>query len=445
MKKSTCLVAMITSQELNSAVAGLPEDGPIIPSSSPSTPTRATFPYKPASVTPTQRSVFRPLVPSLTPTQAKSQKKHLLQRCKTFPIDTSTTTKATEKIIEAPSWLSDNFTQNEKSCYYFEDVLTFPVSISTQEDSPCWWLDDMTNWEPIKEHPYITVKAFLAELRRETIEADVSSSSTHSLVDDDERTNELAEALRDLLELDRMPDVLPLWRQIIELRRYIERAYHLHEDRREKMQVILKNIESVINTTGNGGSHEVVHSESNEEIQAASSMEDLTRKTTVGLTGGTLVTAGLVLIPAPVIPGILVVYGGLLVLASEFDSAKTAVEAMQGPMKQLLRDEEDPTNQGIYDCFHNVLWEELIEYSSAGKDLDEDFMVIMKLKPWKDDGGAQNGEKDVEIERIKREKKNAMKRYARQILLLEDTVDTQKKHGEDLADSDSNDECGNVT
>lgn len=265
------------------------------------------------------------------------------------------------------------------------------------------------------------------------------------MVDDDERTNELDVALRDLLELDRMPDMLPLWRQIIELRRYIERAYHLHEDRREKMQVILKNIESVINTTGNGGSHEVVHSESNEEIQAASSMEDLTRKTTVGLTGGTLVTAGLVLIPAPVIPGILVVYGGLLVLASEFDSAKTAVEAMQGPMKQLLRDEEDPTNQGIYDCFHNVLWEELIEYSSAGKDLDEDFMVIMKLKPWKDDGGAQNGEKDVEIERIKREKKNAMKRYARQILLLEDTVDTQKKHGEDLANSDSNDECGNVT
>ena len=137
---------MITSQELNHAAAGLPEDRPIISSSSPSTPTRATFPYKPASVTPRgQRSVFRPLVPSLTPPQAKSQKKHLLQRCKTFPIDTSTTTKATEKIIEAPSWLSDNFTQNEKSCYYFEDVLTFPVSISTQEDSPCWWLDDMTN------------------------------------------------------------------------------------------------------------------------------------------------------------------------------------------------------------------------------------------------------------------------------------------------------------
>jgi hypothetical protein len=266
------------------------------------------------------------------------------------------------------------------------------------------------------------------------------------LVDDDERTNELAEALRDLLELDRMPDMLPLWRQIIELRRYIERAYHLHEDRREKMQVILKNIESVINTTGNGRSHEVVHSESNEEIQAASSMEDLTRKTTVGLTGGTLVTAGLVLIPAPVIPGILVVYGGLLVLASEFDSAKTAVEAMQGPMKHLLRDEEDP-NKGIYDCFHNILWEELIEYSSTVKELDEDFMVIMKLKPWKDDGGVQNGGKDVEIERIKREKKNAMKRYARQILLLEDkdTDDAQKKQGEDLANSDSKDECGNVT
>ena len=435
---------MITPQELNSAVAGLPEDGPIISSSSPSTPTRATFPYKPASVTPKgQRSVFRPLVPSLTPTQAKSQKKHLLQRCKTFPIDTSTTTKATEKIIEAPSWLTDNFTQDEKSCFYFEDVLTFPVSISTQEDSPCWWLDDMTNWEPIKEHPHITVKGFLTDLRRETIEADVSSSSTHSLVDDDERTNELDAALRDLLELDRIPDMLPLWRQIIELRRYIERAYHLHEDRREKMQLILKNIESVVNnTTGNVRSHEVVRNESNEEIQAASSMEDLTRKTTVGLTGGTLVTAGLVLIPAPVIPGILVVYGGLLVQASEFDSAKTAVEAMQGPMKQLLRDEEDP-NQGIYDCFHNILWEELIEYSSASKELDEDFMVIMKLKPWKDDCGAHNGGKDVEIERIKREKKNAMKRYARQILLLEDTVDTQKKQDEDLANSDS--ECDNVT
>ena len=109
----------------------------------------------------------------------------------------------------------------------------------------------------------------------------------------------------------------------------------------------------------------------------------------------------------------------------------------------------DP-NKGIYDCFHNILWEELIEYSSTVKELDEDFMVIMKLKPWKDDDGAQNGGKDVEIERIKREKKNAIKRYARQILLLEDkdTDDAQKKHGEDLANSYSNDrvdECDNVT
>eukprot|EP00986_Skeletonema_menzelii_P004766 scaffold1670_cov73-Skeletonema_menzelii.AAC.2 len=283
-----------------------------------------------------------------------------------------------------------------------------------------WWLDDMSNWGPLREKPSTIVRNFLMELRSETID---NRTSIYSLVDDADKSSELDEALRDLTKLNETPRQSPvmssLQQQVIEIKRYLTSAHHLHEDKREKMHAVLQKIESVIIPRS---------ADASEDRNTNSSlMENYYRKTKVGLAGGSIVTAGLVLIPAPVIPGILVVYGGLMVLASEFDSAKAAVETMQVPMKQLLKDEEDP-NRGIYDCFHVIMWEQIIGYApETRKELDEDFEMIMRMKPWKESDGVSD---DAEIERARREKKNAMKRYARQLLMLEDPSDTEEKQAE---------------
>lgn len=55
---------------------------------------------------------------------------------------------------------------------------------------------------------------------------------------------------------------------------------------------------------------------------------DEIRRTAVAIAGGTILSVGLVLIPFPIIPGSLIAYGGLMLLASEFDSAKQALESV---------------------------------------------------------------------------------------------------------------------
>ena len=414
---------------------------PIIPGS-PSTPTRSTFPFKPAAsaVTPQgnrSECIFRPrpVVPLLTPPSRSHKVYNPPKRCKTFPnIDDPHPPPQAIK-IEAPAWLT-GFTKNVKkrsapATSLSVDVsdgipIIFPVPVHNdtvrQDKEVCWWLDDVANWQPFREKPQTTVRNFLIELRKETMG---NKASTHSVVYDEDKSNELDDALRDLLKLHKMPHVSPeissMQQQVHELKRYLMSAHHLHEDKREMMHVVLQKIESVV--------IETVKDERCEQ-RNTTLIEDYYRKTKVGLTGGSLVTAGLILIPTPVIPGILVVYGGLLVLASEFDSAKTAVESIKVPMKELLKDEKGP-NKGIYDCFHMIMWEEMIGYDTDKKELDEDFMAIMRMKPWKDNVQNDGASDDAEKEKVRREKKNVMKRYARQLLLLEDsTTDSQKKQDE---------------
>ncbi|KAK1747959.1 hypothetical protein QTG54_001922 [Skeletonema marinoi] len=413
---------------------------------SPSTPTRSTFPFKPAAVTPQgQRSECpfrpRPVVPALTPPSRTQKIYSLPKRCKSFPTDDS---PPQANKIEPPAWLTD-FTGNIKrlsaptTCFSInnvsDDISLFPVPVNNddarQDREEYWWLDDMSNWEPLRDKPTTTVRNFLMELRSETIH---NKKYKKSLMDNADKFSTLDDALKDLLKLDKTPRVSPelasLQQQVLELKRYVMSAHHFHEDKREKMHSVLHKIESVITGTVKRSEEAGQHKNNN-----TPSIEEYYRKTKVGLTGGSLVTAGLVLIPAPVIPGILVVYGGLLVLASEFDSAKTAVETMQIPMKEFLKDEEDPS-KGINDCFHVIMWEETIKeigYApETKKELDEDFEMIMRMKPWKDNAQNSGISDDAEIERARREKKNAMKRYARQLLLLEDPDDTQENQAENI-------------
>ena len=76
------------------------------------------------------------------------------------------------------------------------------------------------------------------------------------------------------------------------------------------------------------------------------------------------------------------------------------------------------------------MWEEMIGYDTDKKELDEDFMAIMRMKPWKDNVQNDGASDAAEKEKVRREKKNVMKRYARQLLLLEDSTDSQKKQDE---------------
>ena len=405
----------------------------------PSTPTRTTFPFKPAAITPQGRefTMFRPrpVVPAFTPPSTRSQKViHTQpQRCKSFSDLDDSPSRALKIEPPVPVWLTD-FTGNMKrlraSTPSFsaegvsqgDDIPLFPVSVDDdiwESNAEYWWLHDMANWGPLREKPTTTIRNFLMKLSKETIEIDnrATKQSINFIMDDEVKTKELDDALRDLLKLDginrTLPEIASLHQQIIEIKRYIVSAHHLQDDRRELIHALLQNIESVITGSGSEGREETA--------EKATTIEEYYRKTKVGLQGGSLVTAGLILIPAPVIPGILVVYGGLLVLASEFDSAKTAVQTMQVPMKEFLKDEEDP-NQGINDCFHSIMWEEMIGYSPVAKELDEDFEKIMRMKPWKDNQDTGVSDHN-EIERAKRERKNAMKRYARQLLLLEKQED----------------------
>lgn len=66
------------------------------------------------------------------------------------------------------------------------------------------------------------------------------------------------------------------------------------------------------------------------------------RRTTVAVAGGVLTVAGVVLIPCPIIPGCLIVYVGLLVLATEFEWANNALDTVKEPIeKWSLADYEE--------------------------------------------------------------------------------------------------------
>lgn len=63
---------------------------------------------------------------------------------------------------------------------------------------------------------------------------------------------------------------------------------------------------------------------------------DAIRRTLVAITGGALTVAGVACIPCPIVPGCLVVYVGLMILATEFESAKIALDTVKEPIDRWL-------------------------------------------------------------------------------------------------------------
>ena len=67
----------------------------------------------------------------------------------------------------------------------------------------------------------------------------------------------------------------------------------------------------------------------------------------MALTGGAIVGAGLILIPFPIIPGIPFVYGGMMLLATEFEPARDMLEKMKEPIAKWLADNDDDHNDNV--------------------------------------------------------------------------------------------------
>jgi hypothetical protein len=121
----------------------------------------------------------------------------------------------------------------------------------------------------------------------------------------------------------------------------------------------------------------------------------------------------------PIIPGVLVIYAGLSVLATEFEVASQALEKLREPLQEILAHEEDAVEQrGINRFDENaILWTDLIPitYSSNqylhGNDIDQEFISMMQST-------ADRSNID-EFNEAARKTKNEMKRWARNLLNLE--------------------------
>lgn len=145
-----------------------------------------------------------------------------------------------------------------------------------------------------------------------------------------------------------------------------------------------------------------------EELSAA----DHIRRTAVALTGSTLTAAGVALVPCPVIPGALFIYGGLLVLATEFDEAKVALESLKEPLTNFLADDvgRPPTDK---DRFNRAAWEGIIDYRPKVRcgEIDDEFAALM-IESEKDDDAMSAREAE-------RRNKNQLKQVVRRILFLD--------------------------
>ena len=97
-----------------------------------------------------------------------------------------------------------------------------------------------------------------------------------------------------------------------------------------------KGDESVVVMIDDDSRHEAAESESDSNPTVA----DNIRKTTVAITGTAIVGAGLILIPFPIIPGIPFVYGGMMLLATEFEPARDVLEKMKEPIAKWLADDD---------------------------------------------------------------------------------------------------------
>lgn len=140
------------------------------------------------------------------------------------------------------------------------------------------------------------------------------------------------------------------------------------------------------------------------------------RKPLVAAAGGTLVTAGAILVPVPIIPGALVIYAGLSVLASEFEVANQALEKMKDPLRDILAPEGDyDFHREVYDVDDTTVWTDCISTSLYpylyDNDINDEFKSLIQVS-------ASQSNID-EFNETTRKTKNELKRWARNLLRIE--------------------------
>ena len=142
------------------------------------------------------------------------------------------------------------------------------------------------------------------------------------------------------------------------------------------------------------------------------------------------------MIPFPIIPGSLVAYGGLLILASEFDSAKKALNIVKDPIDRWLSiddDEEEIINPDISKA-NSAFWEEMISHntedtSSKRIDIDDAFSIMMGKRSKNYDIDGKNSDKSSSPDAIRKGKQ-----FLRKVLLLDADTD-------EGTESDKTDDC----
>jgi hypothetical protein len=204
-------------------------------------------------------------------------------------------------------------------------------------------------------------------------------------------------------------DMLILRDIMHKLKDEMKRADDLDPDKRSELEQLLKRLESTM-------SQDDMWNVTNAPSSNDSTYDNL-RKPLVAAAGGTLVTAGAILVPVPIIPGALVIYAGLSVLATEFEVANQALDQMKKPLKVILAHEEDATIRATRQIDSDLTsWIELIPRSSIDlhihqQDIDEEFITLMQL--------AADSTIVDEFDEATRKAKNEMKRWARNLLNLE--------------------------
>lgn len=126
------------------------------------------------------------------------------------------------------------------------------------------------------------------------------------------------------------------------------------------------------------------HNTKAESESDSTRVTDSIRKTTVAITGGAIVGLGLGLIPFPIIPGIPFVYGGMMLLATEFEPARDVLEKMKEPIAKWLADDDK------YD-------ENVNNVTTGEVNLDETNNIIDELKKMSVVDGGHDRTKSMKL------------------------------------------------
>jgi len=467
----------------------LPVD--VVSHSSPTTPTRATFPFKPASTlialqqsqtissaNSSSRPCFRlrPVIPALS-LQLQPR------RCASFPALESE--RRLYPLTDVPDWLIS--TSREKI------IALFPVAIHLPKDSDCWWLKLKEEMASIAKGRLSTIVQ-VREDEIELVDSEEESSEIIDIIEDvqidgssatGKGPSQHAEATEIVGSIDGLGSASEEAAQSKAAEQNIATTEKVtpelsasslkkSDDRQqqqyppEEMRILqekvkdLRNLETLLQrvegamkidakiaeTTVGVESCCAVDDDKNkaQPNEPAPSALDHIRRTAVGITGGALTVAGVALIPCPIIPGCLVVYGGLLVLATEFEAAKKALDAAKEPLEQWLADDEEGNSNESEDGevkYNSDVWGEMIGFKSDElhgykKDIDDEFKTM--IDPMTSNSVACPDNEDSNKSEKGSSNNKAMKKFLRTILGVSKETDIPI---DEIDESTPSGSCGN--